>query len=100
MTVDQLNACMETVLATNVWLGVRKLRKDRKVLGFFWPTNLFWSLFGCWGVAFYWMEGYVWSLGPASAVVFGNLAWLLHALCYARGRGTRVEVRVRNLSDV
>lgn len=88
MTIDQANAIAETVLAINVWLGVRKLRKDKKVLGFFWPTSLFWSLFGCWGVCFYWMEGYSWSLAPAAAVVFGNVAWFLHAALLSWRNGT------------
>lgn len=81
--IDLINAFFEGGGSILCWMNVLKIRRDRTVKGVFWPTQVFWSLWGLWNLYYYSAVGHPFSFWCGAVLVSGNIAWTLHAAWYA-----------------
>jgi hypothetical protein len=81
---DLANGVFEGGLSIFLFKGILKLRHDRKVLGFYWPTVLWTSTWGIYNLYFYPHLGQWCSFTGGLFVVAFNLTWLAHVAYYAK----------------
>jgi len=84
MNLDAVNAVFESVACVLVWYSVGVLRRDRRVLGIYWP-QVAWSLvWGLWCLPYYAGVGHTLSFSAALVREVGTLVWLCHLWVYRR----------------
>jgi uncharacterized membrane protein YGL010W len=81
---DLFNGIFELGLAPFLWKGVLKLRIDKKVEGFYWPTVAWTTAWGLWNLYYYPHLDQWLSFTGGLVVVAVNLTWLGHVWYYAR----------------
>lgn len=86
MWADLINGVFEAGLACFIVKGILKLRVDKCVQGFYWPTVLWTSAWGLYNLYFYPSLGQWWSFWGGVFVVSFNIAWLGHVYYYWRQR--------------
>jgi len=74
--LDLINACFELVACALCWASVWRLRRDRCVLGIFWPQVAWSGVWGLWCLPYYLGVGHFASFGVASVREAGTLAWV------------------------
>ena len=92
--LDLINACFELVACALCWASVWRLRRDRCVLGIFWPQVAWSGVWGLWCLPYYLGVGHLASFGVASVREFGTLAWVALYIYYARRTGLFVAANV------
>lgn len=87
---DLLNGIFEFGLSIFLLKGVLKLRVDKEVTGFYWPTVLWTTAWGLWNL-FYYPHLDQWaSFWGGVFVVSANIAWLAHVGYYSSRFNTAV----------
>ena len=79
---DVVNGCFETGGAIVVWINVRRLFRDKKVMGVFWPVWIFYSIWGMWNLWYYPSLNQMFSFAGGIALVLGNTFWVWLAFYY------------------
>ena len=82
--MDFINGVFEAGLALFLVKGVLKLRVDKAVLGFYWPTVVWTTAWGIWNLAYYPHLDQWCSFTGGLFVVAVNLTWLAHVGWYAK----------------
>lgn len=77
---DIINGSFETAGAVCCWSNVRAYAKARTVKGVYWPTTLFFSIWGLWNLLYYPSLGQWYSTVAGALLTGGNLAWVLWVL--------------------
>ena len=80
---DIINGIFEAGLSFFLWKGVLKLRVDKAVIGFYWPTVVWTTAWGIFNLYFYPHLGQWASFTGGLLVVGVNLTWLAHVAYYA-----------------
>ena len=80
MTPDVINGAFELVGGLCSWLNVYKYIKDRKVEGIFWPTSIFYAVWGCWNLFYYPALHQPCSFIGGIFLTSGNLMWLMFVI--------------------
>lgn len=80
MTPDAINAGLELGGAYFTWMNARQLYKDKEIKGVYWPTWVFFSVWGLWNLYYYpsldqWLSFYA-----GIVLIAGNLAWVYMAV--------------------
>lgn len=75
MSPDYINGAFELVGAVLVLKSVAVLRRDRRVLGVYWPAQWFYASWGVWNLYFYPAVGAWLSFAAGLVMVAGNLTW-------------------------
>ena len=81
---DLINGVFEAGLSFFLWKGVLKLRVDKAVLGFYWPTVVWTTAWGLYNLYFYPHLGQWFSFSGGVAVVLVNITWLAHVAYYTK----------------
>ena len=81
---DLFNGMFEAGLSFFLWKGVLKLRVDKEVLGFYWPTVAWTTAWGLWNLFYYPHLDQWFSFVGGLLVVSVNLTWLGHVWYYSR----------------
>lgn len=84
MTPDFINGCFECVGAYFVWRNAWQLRKDREVKGVYWPTTVFFTVWGLWNLVFYSALEQWWSWAAGIVLMLGNVAWVVQLAIYMK----------------
>lgn len=74
--MDLINGLFELAGGYFVWLNFMALRKERKVVGVYWPATLVFSLWGLWNLIYYPSLGQWISCIGGVSIVAGNACWL------------------------
>lgn len=82
LTPDQLNAAFETCGAFFTWANAYRLFKDKEIKGIYWPTTIFFTLWGCFNLWFYPTINQMWSFYAGIILVSGNILWILQLAFY------------------
>lgn len=77
---DAGNALFEAVGAVLTWMNFVRLRRDRIVLGVYWPVTAFFAAWGVWNLFYYPSVGHYWSAAIGAVLCTGNVAWVVLAL--------------------
>ncbi len=77
---DAINATFELFGAYFTWMNAFKLWRDWEIKGVYWPTWVFFSVWGIWNLYYYlgldqWLSFYA-----GIVLVVGNLAWVFMAV--------------------
>jgi hypothetical protein len=88
VTNDIINGCFELTAGLLCWFNVRKLLRDRRIHGIYWPVQAFFAAWGWWNLYYYpslcqWV-----SFTGGVFLVLGNTIWVLLALKFRRNNGT------------
>jgi hypothetical protein len=85
MWPDAINAAFELVGAFLNWTNVRRLMRDKKVRGVYWPAWAFFALWGWWNLLYYGPFLGQWLSGAAGIImVIANTTWVVLAIKYRR----------------
>jgi hypothetical protein len=76
-SVDIANGIFETFGAICSWLNVYSYYKQRKVAGIFWPSTIFYSVWGLWNLFYYPSLDQWFSFAGGIILTSGNLVWVL-----------------------
>lgn len=83
MSGDLINGGFETVGALMILLNVRRLWRDKRLMGVHWAPTVFFTSWGLWNL-FYYPSLHQWvSLGGGCFLVAVNLAWLASIAWFA-----------------
>lgn len=82
-TPDLINCGFELIGAYFTWRNAWQLVQDREIKGVYWPTSVFFTIWGLWNVLYYpAIEQYA-SFAGGVVLVTGNLAWSFMAISIA-----------------
>ena len=81
-TPDTLNGIFETGGGILQWISVRKLMRDKCIKGMYWPTTLFFALWGLWNLFYFPNIHQLMSFIGSLVIVTGNIAWVVYAIKY------------------
>jgi hypothetical protein len=84
MINDAVNSFFEIGGGVVVWSNVRRLLKDRKVRGSYWPTAGFFAAFGLWSLFFYSSLQQPLSVLGGLVMTSGNVTWFTLAFQWRR----------------
>lgn len=82
MTPDHINASFELVGSYFTWMSAWVLYQHKETKGVYWPTWLFFSVWGGWNLFYYPSLGQWFSFYAGIVLVSGNIAWVLLAVKY------------------
>lgn len=86
MNVDIINGLFEGIGSILCWVNTITLYKSKKVSGVYWPTTLFFSLWGIWNLVYYPSLNQTWSFYGGVFLVSGNISWVVLAIYYRRNK--------------
>ena len=78
--VDKINFLFEVVGAIVCWRNTYALWKDKEIKGVYWPSWVFYSIWGLWTLYFYAALSQPWSLVAGIVLTSGHIAWVIIAL--------------------
>lgn len=81
---DFINGLFELVGSVVVFVNIRRIKKDKKVRGVYWPVWAFYSVWGFWNLYYYPSLDQWYSLAAGILIVTGNTWWFLLALKYRK----------------
>lgn len=84
MNPDLINALFELVGGGFTWTNAWYLYQAKQVKGVFWPTWLFFTLWGMWNLLYYPLLDQWYSFAAGVWLVSGNAAWVILAVYYTR----------------
>ena len=84
LAFDIINALFEVLGSVAAWTNVSRLMRDKEVRGVYWPTVLFFSVWGFWNLLYYPSLGQIWSAVAGAVLALGNTMWVLLAISYLR----------------
>lgn len=77
---DLVNASIELVGALFTWRNAWQLGIDREIRGVYWPTSLFFAVWGLWNLYYYPVLDQWASFSAGLVLVAGNIAWVAMAI--------------------
>lgn len=80
VTDDIINGLIELVGAGFTWRNAWELWKARELRGVYWPTSLFFTIWGAWNLYYYPSLGQWFSFYAGILLAMGNLAWVVMAV--------------------
>jgi len=80
LTPDMVNSLVELGGAWFTWRNAWQLFKDKSLSGVYWPTNLFFTLFGVWNLYYYTSIAQPYSFYAAILLTMGNATWVAMAI--------------------
>jgi len=83
---DIINAAFELFGAIFTWRNALQLYRDRRILGVYWPTWVFFSAWGLWNLYYYPALDQWFSFWAGVVLVIGNLAWVAMAISIQYGK--------------
>ena len=84
MNPDLFNGLFELVGAYFTWVNAWTLHKDKEIKGIYWPTTVFFTLWGMWNLYYYPALGQWFSFWGGVILVSGNVAWVILLIRYKR----------------
>jgi len=81
---DLINGMFEMVGGVLCWINVFKLRKDKVLMGVYWPVTAFFSVWGLWNIVYYPLLEQWLSFFGGLFIVSGNSVWVIFAIYYTR----------------
>lgn len=85
MTPDLINGGFEAAGAASLALNVKRLFRDKKVMGAHWVPTAFFTAWGAWNLYYYPALGQWISFSGGCAIMAVNIVWL-SALIYFSAR--------------
>ncbi len=79
---DIINGFFEIIACIITWLNIYKIEKDKIVKGIYWPTNLFFLIWGLWNLYYYPSLEQYFSFYMGLALAFSNIIWVYLAYKY------------------
>lgn len=76
-TPDLINGSFEFIGGACNWLNVTRYFKDRRVTGIFWPSSIFYALWGIWNLFYYPTLHQPISFMGGVFLTSGTVTWLL-----------------------
>ena len=89
MNPDIINGLFELVGSYFTWMNAWILFKQKETKGVYWPTWLFFSVWGIWNLYYYPALGQSFSFYAGIVLVMGNIVWVGLAVYYKRTRVTQ-----------
>lgn len=80
ITPDIINGLIEIAGAGFTWRNAWQLWKDREVRGVYFPTSLFFTVWGTWNLYYYPSLAQWFSFYAGILLVTGNVAWVAMAV--------------------
>lgn len=77
---DLINGSFELVGAVFTWRNFVQLRRDRALVGVYWPTTAFFTAWGAWNLIYYPALSQWFSFMGGVLLVAGNAAWVATAI--------------------
>jgi len=84
ITPDIINGSFEIVGGCFTWVNAWHLYQAKRTQGVYWPTWLFFTVWGAWNLIYYPMLGQWFSFIAGIWLVSGNAAWVVLAIYYNR----------------
>jgi drug/metabolite transporter superfamily protein YnfA len=94
LTPDIINGTFEIIGGMLCCLNVRQIWRDRKVTGFYWPTQAFFAIWGMWNLYFYPTLGQWFSFGGGVFLVLANTTWTLLAHHYSKKERLQAAIQI------
>ena len=82
---DIINGCIELIGACFTWRNFVQLRRDRHLVGVYWPTTAFFAAWGLWNLIYYPALGQWFSFAGGVLLVAGNVGWVMLAIRLRQG---------------
>lgn len=82
MSPDLINGLFELVGGYFTWMNAWILFKAKETKGVYWPTWMFFSVWGLWNLYYYPALGQNFSFYAGIILVAGNIAWVGLAVYY------------------
>ncbi len=80
MWPDLINGTFELVGAGFTWRNAWQLKQERTIAGVYWPTILFFTVWGAWNLLYYPALDQWVSFFGGVLLVLGNAWWVLQAI--------------------
>jgi len=80
MNPDWINGSIELIGAYFTWMNAWKLYKDREIKGVYWPTMVFFTIWGVWNLYYYPALDQWFSFMAGIVLVLGNAIWVALAI--------------------
>lgn len=84
MSNDVMNALFEFIGGLFLWMNVITLYKDKATKGIYYPTVIFFFLWGVWNLWYYPSLNQWWSFVGGVWLATANLVWILLFMYYKR----------------
>jgi len=82
MNNDIMNALFEFIGGLFLWMNVLTLYKDKVIKGVYYPTVIFFFLWGIWNLWYYPSLNQWWSFAGGLWLATANLVWILLFMYY------------------
>jgi len=82
MSNDIMNALFEFIGGLFLWMNVITLYKDKVTRGVYYPTVIFFFLWGIWNLWYYPSLDQWWSFAGGLWLAMANLVWILLFMYY------------------
>jgi len=79
---DTINGLFELIGSWFTWKNAYVLYQEKKITGVYWPTTLFFTLWGIWNLLYYPMLNQWFSFIGGVFLVLGNIIWILLVFNY------------------
>lgn len=83
---DLVNGGFELLGAAFAWRNFLELRRERRLVGVYWPTTAFFAAWGAWNLIYYPALGQWASFAGGVLLVAGNAAWVVLAVRLGRSQ--------------
>lgn len=93
-TPDLINGLIKLVGAGLTWRNAWELWKARELRGVYWPTSMFFTVWGVWNLYYYPSLDQWFSFYAGILLTMGNLAWVVMAV-HLKFKGFRQFLRYR-----
>lgn len=77
MNLDIINGSFEGIGAICSWANVYKYTQERIVRGIYWPSVIFYAVWGAFNLIYYPSLNQPFSFWGGLVLLLGNLAWIL-----------------------
>lgn len=84
LSPDHINGLIVLVGAGFTWRNAWQLWIDRELFGVYWPTSLFFTVWGIWNLYYYPSLGQWFSFYAGILLALGNAAWVIMAVFLLR----------------
>jgi hypothetical protein len=79
---DLINGSVEFVGAVFTWKNALAIYRDKSIKGVYWPSTVFFTVWGLWNLYFYPVLGQWLSFTGGIFLVAGNICWVTMAIYY------------------
>lgn len=79
---DVINGLFELFGSYFTWMSAIQLYRDKHIRGMYWPSGIFFAVWGLWNLYFYPALGQWFSFSAGVVLVLGQVAWVFLLLRY------------------